>query len=68
MIRDRVKLALGLLVAAKVMNVSVPFIFKYAVDYLNMAGTMNMDSGPAAVTTVATSIMLGCKLVVLHNN
>ncbi|XP_049822475.1 iron-sulfur clusters transporter ABCB7, mitochondrial [Aethina tumida] len=59
MIRDRVKLALGLLVAAKVMNVSVPFIFKYAVDYLNMAGTMNMDSGPAAVTTVATSIMLG---------
>ena len=33
--RNRVKLAVGLLVAAKLLNISVPFIFKHAVDYLN---------------------------------
>ncbi|KAL1491431.1 hypothetical protein ABEB36_012031 [Hypothenemus hampei] len=60
-IRDRVKLAVSLLVGAKLMNVCVPFIFKYSVDYLNVhAGTvLNMDSAPETVVTVATSILLG---------
>ncbi|KAK9729980.1 hypothetical protein QE152_g15604 [Popillia japonica] len=31
-IRNRVSLAVGLLIGAKVMNVGVPFIFKYAVE------------------------------------
>ncbi|XP_030761375.1 ATP-binding cassette sub-family B member 7, mitochondrial-like [Sitophilus oryzae] len=60
-IRDRVKLALSLLIAAKVVNVSVPFIFKYSIDYLNLnAGSvLNMDTAPQTVATVATSLLLG---------
>ncbi|KRT84924.1 ABC transporter ATP-binding protein [Oryctes borbonicus] len=58
-IRNRVSLAVGLLVGAKIMNVTVPFIFKYAVDYLNVGNTLNMDSAPATVFTVTTSLLLG---------
>lgn len=58
-IRTRVSVAVGLLISAKIMNVAVPFTFKYAVDYLNMGGTLNMSTAPDAVLTVATSILLG---------
>ncbi|GJQ70213.1 ABCB7 [Trypoxylus dichotomus] len=58
-IRNRVSLAVSLLVGAKIMNVAVPFIFKYSVDYLNVGSTLNMDSAPATVLTVATSLLLG---------
>ncbi|KAJ3654714.1 hypothetical protein Zmor_013885 [Zophobas morio] len=58
-IRDRVTLAVGLLISAKVLNVSVPFILKYSIDYLNSAGTLNLDSAPAAITAVATSLLIG---------
>lgn len=60
-VRDRVKLAVLLLVGAKLMNVTVPFIFKYSVDYLNVGGTLNMETAPATVATVASSLLLGCK-------
>ena len=33
--RKRVVIALGLLVGAKLLNISVPFFFKHAVDTLN---------------------------------
>lgn len=66
-IRDRVKVAVSLLIGAKVLNVTVPFIFKYAVDYLNAAGHLNVDSAAETVTTVATAILLGCKNVCLNN-
>ena len=33
--RRRVLIALGLLVGAKLLNISVPFFFKHAVDALN---------------------------------
>lgn len=62
-VRDRVKLALLLLVGAKLTNVTVPFIFKYSVDYLNVGGTLNMETAPATVATVASSLLLGCKLM-----
>lgn len=58
-IRTRVSVAVGLLIAAKLMNVAVPFTFKYAVDYLNMGGTLNMSTAPDTVLTVTTSILLG---------
>ncbi|XP_044751812.1 iron-sulfur clusters transporter ABCB7, mitochondrial [Coccinella septempunctata] len=58
-IRDRVTLAVGLLIGAKLMNVAVPFVFKYSIDYLNAANTLNMNSAPATVATVATSMLLG---------
>lgn len=62
------KIAVGLLVGAKVLNVLVPFIFKYAIDILNahtaaMSGSAMMDltTAPATVATVATSLLVGCK-------
>lgn len=58
-IRQRVALSVGLLISAKLMNVAVPFIFKYSVDYLNAGSTLNMDSAPEAVLTVATTMLLG---------
>lgn len=44
-------------------NVCVPFIFKYSIDYLNLhtGSVLNMDTAPETVATVATSILLGCK-------
>ncbi|KAL6444094.1 hypothetical protein ACFW04_001798 [Cataglyphis niger] len=65
-IRQRVKIAIGLLVAAKVLNVFVPFIFKYAVDILNThtamingSAIMDLTTAPATVATVATSLLVG---------
>lgn len=61
-IRDRVKLAVSLLIGAKVLNVCVPFLFKYSIDYLNVGHTLNMETAPDTVATVATSLLLGCEL------
>ncbi|XP_018578995.1 ATP-binding cassette sub-family B member 7, mitochondrial isoform X1 [Anoplophora glabripennis] len=58
-VRDRVKLAVSLLVGAKVLSVTVPFIFKYAVDYLNAGAALNMDTAPQTAATIATSLLLG---------
>ncbi|XP_050313209.1 iron-sulfur clusters transporter ABCB7, mitochondrial-like [Anthonomus grandis grandis] len=60
-IRDRVKLAVSLLIGAKLMNVCVPFIFKYAIDYLNVQAwsVLTMETAPETVGTVATSLLLG---------
>lgn len=60
-VRDRVKLAVGLLIGAKLLNVTVPFIFKYSVDYLNVAGHLNVDTAANTATTVGTSLLLGCR-------
>lgn len=66
-IRKRVTIALGLLAAAKVLNVSVPFIFKYAMDELNgKLGTggdalLTMGSAPDTVLTVATTLLISCE-------
>lgn len=56
-----------MLIGAKVLNVGVPFIFKYAVDALNaqhVASTGNallsMGTAPETITTVATSLLVGC--------
>lgn len=43
------------------MNVTVPFIFKYSVDYLNAGAALNMDTAPQTVATVAISLLLGCR-------
>ncbi|XP_025835797.1 ATP-binding cassette sub-family B member 7, mitochondrial [Agrilus planipennis] len=58
-IRQRVLVAVGLLISAKMVNIAVPFIFKYAVDYLNVSHTLNMDTAPETIATVATSLLLG---------
>lgn len=43
------------------MNVQVPFLFKYAVDFLNDAPLVISDAETAAVS-MATIFILGCKL------
>ncbi|XP_059153917.1 iron-sulfur clusters transporter ABCB7, mitochondrial-like [Physella acuta] len=58
--RLRVIVALGLLVGAKVINVSVPFIFKQGVDYLNTpANWLGLEDPSKTIFTVAFAIMLG---------
>ncbi|KAJ8958824.1 hypothetical protein NQ318_019585 [Aromia moschata] len=47
MIRNRVKLAVSLLIGAKILNVTVPFIFKYVVDYLNAGGGVEYGHCPS---------------------
>lgn len=57
---------MGLLVGAKTLNVSVPFLFKYAVDTLNMSaegGILNLSSAPDTVLTYSIALLLGCKLI-----
>lgn len=56
MIRRRVALSLGLLVGSKAINVCVPFLFKAAVDNLNILSTATV---PDTSLTICTSIILG---------
>ena len=44
-------------------NVTVPFMFKYAVDELNqMSGHMlNLSDAPSTVATMATAVLIGCE-------
>ncbi|XP_054647346.1 iron-sulfur clusters transporter ABCB7, mitochondrial isoform X3 [Dunckerocampus dactyliophorus] len=60
-LRARVAISLGLLAAAKITNVTVPFMFKYAVDELNqMSGHMlNLNDAPSTVATMATAVLIG---------
>ncbi|XP_042593776.1 LOW QUALITY PROTEIN: iron-sulfur clusters transporter ABCB7, mitochondrial-like [Cyprinus carpio] len=60
-LRARVAISLGLLAGAKITNVMVPFMFKYAVDGLNqMSGhTLNLSDAPNTVVTMATAVLIG---------
>uniref|UniRef100_A0A673KCR9 Iron-sulfur clusters transporter ABCB7, mitochondrial n=1 Tax=Sinocyclocheilus rhinocerous TaxID=307959 RepID=A0A673KCR9_9TELE len=60
-LRARVAISLGLLAGAKITNVMVPFMFKYAVDGLNqMSGHMlNLNDAPNTVATMATAVLIG---------
>ncbi|XP_029369193.1 iron-sulfur clusters transporter ABCB7, mitochondrial isoform X2 [Echeneis naucrates] len=60
-LRARVAISLGLLAGAKMTNVMVPFMFKYAVDELNqMSGHMlNLNDAPNTVATMATAVLIG---------
>lgn len=60
-LRARVAISLGLLAGAKLTNVMVPFMFKYAVDELNqMSGHMlNLNDAPSTVATMATTVLIG---------
>uniref|UniRef100_A0A3Q2PEH1 Iron-sulfur clusters transporter ABCB7, mitochondrial n=1 Tax=Fundulus heteroclitus TaxID=8078 RepID=A0A3Q2PEH1_FUNHE len=60
-LRARVVISLGLLAGAKLTNVIVPFMFKYAVDELNqMSGHMlNLSDAPNTVATMATAMLIG---------
>ncbi|XP_041726947.1 iron-sulfur clusters transporter ABCB7, mitochondrial-like [Coregonus clupeaformis] len=60
-LRARVAIALGLLAGAKMTNVMVPFMFKFAVDELNgLSGHMlNLSDAPNTVATMATAVLIG---------
>ncbi|KAG9341711.1 hypothetical protein JZ751_018775 [Albula glossodonta] len=60
-LRARVAISLGLLAGAKMTNILVPFMFKYAVDGLNqMSGNMlNLSDAPNTVATMATAVLIG---------
>jgi ATP-binding cassette subfamily B (MDR/TAP) protein 7 len=47
----------------------VPFLFKYAVDYLNgiSGGLINLSTdAPTTIISVATALLIGCKFVFSH--
>ena len=55
---------MGLLVSAKLLNVAVPFLFKYAVDNLNahLDSPLHLSGDPqTAVLTTTFAILIGCK-------
>lgn len=54
----RVTVSLGLLAGAKVINVSVPFLFKGAVDNLNI---LNFDDPVNTTLALSTSLLIGCE-------
>ena len=74
-VKTRVVAAMGLLVSAKMINTSVPFIFRlvniiysllinqdissFAIDSLNTANQLNLDTPEAAVGTLITTTLLG---------
>ncbi|KAF8774247.1 iron-sulfur clusters transporter ABCB7, mitochondrial-like [Argiope bruennichi] len=60
-IRKRVVLSVGLLISAKLLNIEVPFLFKYTVDYLNSHTGMalNLETAPGTIVTVATALIIG---------
>uniref|UniRef100_A0A8D8VUY6 Iron-sulfur clusters transporter ABCB7, mitochondrial n=1 Tax=Cacopsylla melanoneura TaxID=428564 RepID=A0A8D8VUY6_9HEMI len=64
-VRNRVKVAMGLLISAKLANVAVPFLFKYAVDELNTglasngAAVLDLTNSTDALIAATTSIILG---------
>lgn len=60
-IRKRVMISLGLLAGGKILNVSVPFLFKGAVDHLNV---LSLATPQEAALSVTTALLLGCKFCV----
>ena len=60
-VKKRVVIAITLLVGAKLLNISVPFLFKYAVDELNQitGGNLNLDNPENTIVTMITALVVG---------
>lgn len=60
-VKRRVVIALTLLVGAKLLNISVPFLFKYAVDELNQitGGNLNIEDAEHTVITYIFALVIG---------
>ena len=63
-VRKRVGVALGLLVGAKLVNTSVPILFKQAVDVLGAIQTLDGGANPTAAVTATASAATALSLVV----
>ncbi len=57
--RQRVVIAMGLLVGAKVLNVCVPYLFKLGVD--NLGPVADLTSAVDTVSTFTFAVLVGCK-------
>jgi ATP-binding cassette subfamily B (MDR/TAP) protein 7 len=58
-VKARVVGAMGLLVGAKLINTSVPFIFSHAIDSLNSAVQLSLATPEQAATTLITTTLIG---------
>ncbi|CAF0956811.1 unnamed protein product [Rotaria magnacalcarata] len=58
-VKIRVLIALSLLLASKLLNISVPFMFKYAIDELNKGGTLQLDTPESAIISLVTALLIG---------
>ncbi|XP_064627104.1 iron-sulfur clusters transporter ABCB7, mitochondrial-like isoform X2 [Lineus longissimus] len=59
-IRVRVVIAIGLLFGSKILNVQVPFLFKYVVDYLNDPNNiLSLATPQNTIITMATALLIG---------
>ena len=60
-IKKRVLQSLSLLVGAKVLNICVPFIFKNAIDQLNLitGSNLNASDPQSTIVTVVTALVIG---------
>ncbi|CAF3441818.1 unnamed protein product [Rotaria sp. Silwood1] len=58
-VKIRVLIALSLLLLSKLLNISVPFMFKYLVDELNKGRTLQVDSTQSAVISLVTALLIG---------
>lgn len=58
-IKTRVVIAMGLLVAAKLLNVAVPFLFKHIVDFLNKNANIKDESTQNKVMYTIIALVIG---------
>jgi len=58
-VKVRVVTAMTLLISAKVLNTTVPFILKYAIDTLNTANQLNLDTIDSAIPTLVSATLIG---------
>nr|CAG4638312.1 EOG090X02PU [Cyclestheria hislopi] len=60
-IRNRVIVAMSLLASAKLLNIGVPFLFKFAVDHLNthLNSPLTLADPQSSVVTMAIALLIG---------
>jgi len=58
-VKTRVLIALGLLLISKLLNITVPFMFKYIVDELNTGRTLNTDTTQSTILSTITALLIG---------
>ena len=61
-VKIRVLLALGLLLISKLLNISVPFMFKHLVDELNKGRTLHGDTTQSTIISMITALLIGCEI------
>lgn len=61
-VKIRVLIALGLLLISKLLNISVPFMFKHLVDELNKGRTLHGDTTQSTIISMITALLIGCEI------